>query len=213
MRRPFLLSTMLIAASFIFISCNSSPSNTNNANATVNTNVNTAPSAAASEADIKRILGDLSAALSKNDTAALDKIYADDYEFVAPDGQIQTKAQRLDSMRSGELKMESITFDDPHIRLYGDAAVVTAKTTQKSTNKGKDVSGSAVASIVFVRTKDGWRVVHGAPTTPVPAGKTATTPAAANAIKPAANTAPANKPAANAPANKPAANTKTNTNQ
>ena len=82
-------------------------------------------------------------ALSANDTAALDKIWADDYEFVTPDGQIQTKSERLESIRSGELKMESITFDEVHVRSYGDAAVVTAKATQKSTNKGKDNSGTS----------------------------------------------------------------------
>ncbi len=153
MKNRFFQFAMLLAASCVLSSCNPA-SNTNNANANVNTNVNAAPSAAATEADIKKMIADLSTALSANDTAALDKIWADNYEFVTPDGQIQTKSERLESIRSGELKMESITFDEVNVRSYGDAAVVTAKTTQKSTNKGKDNSGTSTATIVFVKMKD-----------------------------------------------------------
>ena len=212
MKNRFFQFAMLLAASCVFSSCNPA-SNTNNANANVNTNVNAAPSAAVTEADIKKMIADLSMALSANDTAALDKIWADDYEFVTPDGQIQTKSERLESIRSGELKMESITFDEVHVRSYGDAAVVTAKATQKSTNKGKDNSGTSTATIVFVKMKDGWRIVHGAPSGPLTAAKTATTPAPAASKTPAANK-PTPSPAANAnkpaPTMKPKSNTNTN---
>src|SRR5258708_40076390 len=65
---------MLFAASCIFSSCGGPTPNTNNANANVNTNVNAAtPSAAATEADIKRMITELAASPSANDTGALDK--------------------------------------------------------------------------------------------------------------------------------------------
>ena len=193
MRKIFLSLPLLLAASFILTSCEQPAGNYANkpANANVNTNTSTASS---SEADVKKVLTDLQTALAKNDTAALDRIYADDYTFVSPEGEMQTKAQRLESMKSGEMKFESITFDDAKVRMYGDAAVVNAKTTQKSTVKGKDNSGTATATIVFAKSKDGWRVVLGHPsaTTAAKTGDTNTAAAntAANANKPAA---PANK--------------------
>jgi ketosteroid isomerase-like protein len=206
---------MFLAASCVFSSCGGPTPNTNNANANVNTSVSSpTPSAAAIEADIKKMIADLSTALSTNDTVALDKIWADDYEFVTPDGQIQTKSERLESIRSGELKMESITFDDVHVRSYGDAAVVDAKVTQKSTNKGKDTSGTSTATIVFVKMKEGWRIVHGAPSGPLAAAKTATTTTTTTATPaktPAANKPPPS-PVANANANKPAPTMKPKSN-
>jgi len=191
MRKMFLLLSMLIAASFFVTSCEQPAANNAAANKPANANTNTAASTASSEADVKKVLTDLQTALGKNDTAALDKIYVDDYTFVSPEGEIQTKAQRMESMKSGELKMESITFADPKVRVYGDTAVVTAKTTVKSTLKGKDTSGTSTATIVLTKTKDGWRVVHGHPSVAMPAAKTAdTNTAGANANKAAA---PANK--------------------
>ncbi len=209
---------MLLAASCVFSSCGGPTPNTNNANANVNTNVNAAtPSAAATEADIKRMITDLAAALSANDTAALDKMWADNYEFVSADGQIMTKAERIEAISSGDMKLESITFDDVNVRSYGDAAVATARVTQKGTLKGKDTSGTSMATIVFVKMKDGWKIVHGAPSGPLVAEKTMATPAPAANKTPPANKPPppvnvnkavnANKPA---PTMKPKSNANTN---
>jgi ketosteroid isomerase-like protein len=98
-------------------------------------------------------------AVVKGDTAALDKMTADDYEFTNPSGQVRTKAQILQDIKSGELKYESIDTDDVKARVYGNAAVLTGRATTKGQSGGKDVSGQYRFTRVYVKGKGGWRSV------------------------------------------------------
>ncbi len=72
------------------------------------------------EQAVKKLLDELSAAVGHNDTVALDRIYADDYTIVTDSGVVMTKAERLAAMKSGDLKYESVAFDDVNIRVYGN---------------------------------------------------------------------------------------------
>lgn len=184
--RKLMPTLALLAASVLTVSsCGDAGTNVNKA--ANNTNAATAPAAAVSDADVRKLLNDLQAALAKNDTAALEKIYAEDYTFVSAEGAVQTRAERLESMKSGQTKIESITFSDPKIKIFGDAAVVISTINVKGTTNGKDTSGTGVSSIVFAKTKDGLRVVHGHPSTTKPAAAAAdNTNANANANKGAA---------------------------
>jgi ketosteroid isomerase-like protein len=189
MKRTFLLLATLLTSIVFAASCEQPAANNANKTANSNANTNTAStSSASSEADVKKFVSDLAAAIGKNDAAALDKMMADDYTYITPDGQIMTKAQRKESMSSGAMKMDSISFDDVKVRMYGDTAVVTAKATMKAMMNGKDASGTSTAIIVLVKGKDGWQEVLGHPTSPPAAASTT-----ANSNKPAnANTASTN---------------------
>ncbi len=161
MRKICLVLTMLVSASFLLASCDSGGGNTNAPKNTAanNTNSNTTTSSANTETDVKKLIGDLSDALSKNDAAALDKIYADDYTLVTQTGEIATKAQRIEAIKSGEIKFENVVFSDIKVRGYGDTAVAIAGSKGKSTNKGKTSETSFRITFVAHKTKDGWRLV------------------------------------------------------
>jgi len=168
MKMSLWISLALIFSLMFLVSCESAPTTTNNAkpanapaaNAPANAAAPAASSATA-EADIKKLIEDLYAALGKNDTAALEKYYADDYVFVSSEGGMMTKAERLAQLKSGELKMLSLTHEAPKIRVYGDTAVANIKFTQKFSLKGKETSGSGSTTVVLVKSKDGWKVVNG----------------------------------------------------
>ena len=100
-----------------------------------------------------------SQAVVKGDTAALDKMTAEDYEFTNPLGEVKTKAQILQDIKSGELKYESIDLDDVKARVYGNAAVVTGRTTTKGQYGGKDVSGQYRFTRVYTKRNGGWQSV------------------------------------------------------
>lgn len=183
---------MLVGAILGFSSCNTT-ANYNAGNKPANTTtVNTTTSTTTTDADVRKLLSDLEAAVSKNDAAALDKIYSDDYTFIGPDGKFYTKAQRLDSIRSGDTKAESIKFDDVKVQSYGDTAVVTTNVALKGKMQGKDVNGTGESTIVFSKVSGNWRVVHGHASVSGPTTKTA-----ANSNTAAANktTSPTNKAA------------------
>src|SRR4030066_239056 len=80
-------------------------------------------------------------ALVKHDWALLDQILADDCIWTDPDGNVWFKAQFLASLKSGEDVLAAAEADKIRVRVFGDAAVVTGRTTVKEQYKGKDISG------------------------------------------------------------------------
>jgi ketosteroid isomerase-like protein len=165
MRRLFFVSAMIVS-SLLLISCETAPTTSNAKPANVSSNAAAAPAASANaEADIKKMLNDISIALSKNDADAMDKIYAADYSIINQDGSMQTRAERLASIKSGDIKYSSISFSDINVRTYGDTAVVIAVANIKATNKGKPIEGKMRVSSVWVKGKDGWRQVNAQTTT------------------------------------------------
>ncbi len=155
--------SMVITAS-IMIGCggpaaNNATGNTKPPNASSNTAAASDPKAA--EADVRKLMADAAAALGKNDADAMDKIYADNYMLVNTDGSVQTRAERLASLRSGEAKYTSFSYSDADIRVSpgGDDAVVIAKLSMKGTFKGKANDGDFRVTQVYAKTKDGWKQI------------------------------------------------------
>src|SRR5207244_3746206 len=73
------------------------------------------------------------------DATALDRIYAADFIGVGPSGTVRTKPQVLSDFTSGELKFQSITTDDVQVRVYGNTAVETGRSTMIGQDKGHTV--------------------------------------------------------------------------
>jgi ketosteroid isomerase-like protein len=94
----------------------------------------------------------------KKDTGTLDRILADDWVAQTSDGP-QTKAQALADSKSGDLKMDSWTLVEMKVRVFGDTAVVTGNHHEKSSYKGKDISGHYVWTDVFVKRQGRWQAV------------------------------------------------------
>jgi len=96
-------------------------------------------------------------ALVKHDWAFLDQILADDFLHTSSDGVVSTKAQEMAYFKSGEILVTSAVADDFKVRVYGDAAVVTFRDTDKSQSKGKDTSGQYRITDTWVRLAGRWR--------------------------------------------------------
>ena len=196
---------MLITASFIFTSCGTPAGNNataNNSNKAANAaNTASAPAPAAVEAEVKKVMDDFAAALNKGDAAALDKVYADDYALVDQNGAMQTKASRVEAIKSGKIKFEGLTFSDLKIRTHpnGDGAVVTGRVSGKNVVDGKTEERNSMVTWVVRKSKEaGWQFIN-AQITDIKGGAAKPDEKKAEEKKPdaAANTA---KPAA--PANK-----------
>jgi ketosteroid isomerase-like protein len=119
--------------------------------------------AAAIETEIKKLVSDTAAALAKNDVAALEKAYADNYMLVNLDGSVQNRADRLASFRSGDTKFESFAYDEVSVRSNseGTGAIVIARATASGTNKGRKIDGTVRVTQVWRKFPDGWKQVTG----------------------------------------------------
>jgi ketosteroid isomerase-like protein len=167
MSKKVFLTAVLSVASLWLLSCGQQGGTNNAANKPANAvivsnsaNANTSANPAAAEADIKKLITDYAASTSKNDAAAYDKTTTDNFMFVSNDGTVQTKAERIASMRSGETKYESLTYDDVNVRVNpeGDAAIAIGKATVKGTNNGKPLDATVRVTQVWSKTRDGWKM-------------------------------------------------------
>lgn len=93
------------------------------------------------------------------DAAALERIYADDFIGVGPSGTMRTKPQVISDFTSGDLKFQSITTDDVRVRVYGDAAVETGRSTMDGQDKGRTVPRDTRFTRVWVKQHGSWRLV------------------------------------------------------
>jgi ketosteroid isomerase-like protein len=109
--------------------------------------------------ELKRLENDRAQAVLKGDTAALDQMTADDYTVINISGQLLTKAQVFEAIKSGDLKYDQLENNDIQVRVYGDTAVLTGRTTQKGQFKGKDISGQTRFTRVYLKQHGKWQAV------------------------------------------------------
>jgi uncharacterized protein (TIGR02246 family) len=89
--------------------------------------------------------------------------YADllDEEFVGvgPVGFVLDKQQWAQRHR-GDLENHAFEIIEPHVRLFGETAIVEAVQRQETTAVGRDTSGSFRVVIVAVNRGDRWAIAH-----------------------------------------------------
>jgi ketosteroid isomerase-like protein len=106
------------------------------------------------QVDYERIQAQIGA-----DAAALDRIYADDFIGIGPSGTVRTKEQVISDFTSGDLKFQSITTDDVQVRVYGNTAVETGRSTMIGQDKGKAVPRDNRFTRVWIKQQGRWRLV------------------------------------------------------
>jgi ketosteroid isomerase-like protein len=113
------------------------------------------------EQEVRQMIEQYRTALMKGDTAALDRMWADDYTFINASGAVVTKAERLANLKSGATNLGTIEMDpNMKIRVYGgDVAIAINQVTLKGQYSGKATSGQFQSSIVFAKMPTGWQLV------------------------------------------------------
>src|SRR5881296_4428738 len=95
-----------------------------------------------SEQEVRQAIEKYRTALLQRDIPALEKIWADDYVFVNASGEILTKVQRLENVKSGATTLDSIKEEeDITVRVYQNSAVATSRVTIKGQYGGQPASG------------------------------------------------------------------------
>ena len=113
------------------------------------------------EQELMRIEREWADSLIRGDVSVTERLAADDYTFTAPDGTTANKAQMIAYFKSGDLKIQTSNIEDMRVRVYGDMAIVTYRTTDKATFKGQDISGQSRWTDVFVKRNGRWQAVAG----------------------------------------------------
>ena len=108
---------------------------------------------------VEQIERDLVAAIGRGDLATYDRIVADDYVAFEASGKTSPKAEILASYRSGARKYTNLEIFDVEGRIFGDTAVVTAKTKGFRKEGDRDVPNRVRYIRVYAKRDGKWRAV------------------------------------------------------
>jgi len=111
------------------------------------------------EEELLKLENEFARAVASNDADALDRLLADDWIIIEPDGGMIDKARFLGVIRSGALSHESMENTDLRVRAYRNTALVTGLTTSKGKFMGQDFTSCERATDIFVKQADRWQCV------------------------------------------------------
>jgi len=122
-------------------------------------------SAANDEAALKAIEEKWEVASVKADVATLGAILADTFVSTSADGHVQTKAEMLAALKSGEVKFEKSDVDDLKVTVYGNAAIIMGRWTGKVVEKGEASESTERFTDTFIKQNGQWKCVasHSSP--------------------------------------------------
>ena len=95
----------------------------------------------------------------KRDTDFLERHVSDDYTSIDPHGTVVDKKGEILSVKSGGLAITEMKPNEMKVRTYGDAAVITGRSTIKAKVSGQDASGEYRFTDVWVKRGDRWQAV------------------------------------------------------
>jgi ketosteroid isomerase-like protein len=96
----------------------------------------------------------------KADIATLDRLLADGWTVTHGGGTMDTKAQYLADLKSGDRKFSADVKEDAlTVRIYGDTAVASGLSDSKVTFKGQVQGGPLRFTRVYVRRDGRWVMI------------------------------------------------------
>ena len=113
----------------------------------------------AAQADARRAIDGFIAAVKNNDLAAAARFLAEDLIYTHSTGNVETKAQYLARLKSGDQKYTAMDFVNPVIRIWGDTAVLNTQAQFKGATKGVPFDNTLFLMQVWVRQGGSWKLV------------------------------------------------------
>jgi ketosteroid isomerase-like protein len=118
-----------------------------------------ASSSAGTEEQIKKLEQDWANSVAKGDASAVEKYEASDILNTDPTGRVTDRAQDVQEVKSGDLKLQSLQLGDMQVHTYGNTAVVTGLGNLKGSFKGQDISGTYRFTDTWVNRNGTWQCV------------------------------------------------------
>jgi ketosteroid isomerase-like protein len=127
-----------------------------------------APPVAEAERTIRQLEAQFARAVVEGDRAFYDRVLAEDFTHTSHAGVFKTRAQFMaedksgakEASPSGRTRYDAYDVDDLAIRVYGDTAVVTGRTTPRGrTALGQPITGQYRYLRVWVKRQGRWQAV------------------------------------------------------
>jgi ketosteroid isomerase-like protein len=108
--------------------------------------------------EIEQLEQQLVTAIEGKDFTAYQRLVAEDYVAVGAAGE-QTRAQAIEAYRSGALSLPGLKISDIKVHVYGDTAMISARTSGDRVEKGKTVPNRVRYMRIWMKRQGQWRAV------------------------------------------------------
>jgi ketosteroid isomerase-like protein len=111
------------------------------------------------ENEIRQMEYEWGVAFERRDMATLDRLMDDEYVLTDPLGNVRSKAESLAALESNQVLFESTKSNNVHVRINGDTAVVTGRSSFRGRYKGWSLGGQYQYTDVLVKRRGSWKAV------------------------------------------------------
>jgi len=115
---------------------------------------------ATEERELTQLVKDLNEAVVKADVTVLEQVLHEDYVHNRPSGVVEDRAQYLENRKTRRVDFESLVPDEMNVRVYGDTAIVTGRSTAKGKDQHGKIDEQRRWTRVLVRRDGRWQFVH-----------------------------------------------------
>ena len=109
-------------------------------------------------AQVKEFMDRWVAAVLSGEVKTLDQMSAEDFVTIGPRGFVLNKQQWLGSFMSGDLKYESLKWDEVSIWNYGEAAIVTGRDRHTVKYQNRPMDFDLRGQLVLVKLQGDWKL-------------------------------------------------------
>jgi len=120
------------------------------------------------EQEVTKLQGSFYEAYSRGDSAAIDRMLADDYTHNDLRGGFKDRAAYMAyinsvaaAIKSGSVKIDRSSIDDLRVRIYGNMAVATGRWTAQGAKGGDQTTEQLRFTYVWVKRANHWQAVAG----------------------------------------------------
>lgn len=94
-----------------------------------------------------------------DDVATMDKLLSDDYIGISLNGEVNTKSQQLDRLRSRRVTLTRLDLSEMKVKLIGSIAIVTSRALVEGNSDGASVKGLYRYTRVYQHVPSGaWKI-------------------------------------------------------
>lgn len=94
-----------------------------------------------------------------DDVATMDKLLSDDYIGISLNGQVNTKIQQLDRLRSRRVALTRLDLSEMKVKLIGSIAIVTSRAQVEGSSDGASIKGIYRYTRVYQHMPSGiWKI-------------------------------------------------------
>ena len=113
------------------------------------------------EQAVRAVLREYDDARVRRDADAMQRILADDFTSITPDGSLNSRTQFMATFMSADSKLQGVERAAITVRFYGDTAVVTSEATPKMVWPDGRVAAPVGqrTTTVLVKRPGGWQIV------------------------------------------------------